>query len=255
MFGDLGQGLVLAGIGWRLRERFPLAALMLWGGLSAALFGVLFGSFFSREDVIPALWFSPLHEPLTALALPLGLGVVLLTVGQVLNGLAARWRGEGRHWLATDAGLLTLYLGLIVTFAVPSAWPLAVAGALWFVIGSGLHAHQASAGLLALATLIEDGMRLLVNTLSFARVGAFALAHAGLSAAVVTLAELTGSELGALLVMLAGNVLVIVLEGLVVSIQTTRLILFEFFVRFLRAEGRAFRPLPPPPSVLQGESP
>jgi V/A-type H+-transporting ATPase subunit I len=255
MFGDLGQGLVLAGVGWHLRKRFPLAALLLWGGLSAAVFGVLFGSFFSREDVIPALWFSPLHEPLTALLLPLGLGVVLLTGGQVLNGLAARWRGESRHWLATDAGLLMLYLGLIATVAVPSAWPLAGAGALWFVIGSGWHARRASAALIALAVLLEDGMRLLVNTLSFARVGAFALAHAGLSAAVVTLAELTGSELGALLVMLAGNVLVLVLEGLVVSIQTTRLILFEFFVRFLRGEGRAFRPLPPPPSVLQGESP
>jgi V/A-type H+-transporting ATPase subunit I len=122
-------------------------------------------------------------------------------------------------------------------------------------LGSALHARRASAGLIALATLLEDGMRLLVNTLSFARVGAFALAHAGLSSAVVTLADLTGSELGALIVMLAGNALVIALEGLVVSIQTTRLILFEFFVRFLRGEGRAFRPLPPPPRVLQGESP
>jgi len=255
MFGDLGQGLVLAGVGWHLRKRFPLAALLLWGGLSAAFFGLLFGSVFSREDVIPALWFSPLHDPLTALSLPLGLGVVLLTAGQVLNGVAAHWRGEGAHWWTTDAGLLTLYLGVLVAVAVPPAWPLALAGGLWLVLGSALHARRASAGLIALATLLEDGMRLLVNTLSFARVGAFALAHAGLSSAVVTLADLTGSELGALIVMLAGNALVIALEGLVVSIQTTRLILFEFFVRFLRGEGRAFRPLPPPPRVLQGESP
>ena len=44
----------------------------------------------------------------------------------------------------------------------------------------------------------------------------------------------------------AGNVLVIGLEGTVVSIQTTRLMLFEFFIRFLAAGGRAFKPLPPP---------
>jgi len=40
-------------------------------------------------------------------------------------------------------------------------------------------------------------------------------------------------------------VLIIGLEGLVVSIQTTRLVLFEFFIRFLHAEGRPFRPLAP----------
>ena len=43
----------------------------------------------------------------------------------------------------------------------------------------------------------------------------------------------------------------IVLEAMVVSIQTTRLVLFEFFARFMQAQGRAFRPLPAPPSVHQ----
>jgi len=53
------------------------------------------------------------------------------------------------------------------------------------------------------------------------------------------------------LVLVAGNVVVIVLEAMVVSIQTTRLVLFEFFTRFMQAQGRAFRPLPPPPSIVQ----
>jgi len=52
-------------------------------------------------------------------------------------------------------------------------------------------------------------------------------------------------------VLVLGNVIVLVLEGLVVSIQTTRLVLFEFFTRFLVAEGRHFRPLPPPPAFPQ----
>jgi V/A-type H+-transporting ATPase subunit I len=38
---------------------------------------------------------------------------------------------------------------------------------------------------------------------------------------------------------------------MVVSIQTTRLVLFEFFARFLTGAGRPFRPLPPPPSLAQ----
>jgi len=37
-----------------------------------------------------------------------------------------------------------------------------------------------------------------------------------------------------------------VLEGLLVFVQTTRLVLFEFFIRFLRAEGRLFRPVSGP---------
>jgi V/A-type H+-transporting ATPase subunit I len=44
--------------------------------------------------------------------------------------------------------------------------------------------------------------------------------------------------------MAVGNALIIAIEGLVVGIQTTRLVLFEFFIRFLRGSGRAFRPLP-----------
>ncbi|MEO8754541.1 MAG: ATPase, partial [Casimicrobiaceae bacterium] len=52
-------------------------------------------------------------------------------------------------------------------------------------------------------------------------------------------------------VLVVGNVIVLVLETMVVSIQTTRLVLFEFFTRFLTAEGRTFRPLPAPPSTTQ----
>jgi len=50
----------------------------------------------------------------------------------------------------------------------------------------------------------------------------------------------------AVLILLLGNLVIIALEGLVVTIQTTRLVLFEFFIRFLRAEGRVFQPLAAP---------
>ncbi len=94
----------------------------------------------------------------------------------------------------------------------------------------------------------------MVNTISFARVGAFALAHAGLSSALMTLVGAADSLLMGALVMVFGNLVIVLLEALVVSVQTTRLILFEFFVRFRRAEGRPFKPLHPPTSVIEGES-
>jgi V/A-type H+-transporting ATPase subunit I len=39
----------------------------------------------------------------------------------------------------------------------------------------------------------------------------------------------------------------------VVSVQTTRLVLFEFFIRFMRGTGRPFRPIAPP-SLTTGET-
>lgn len=64
--------------------------------------------------------------------------------------------------------------------------------------------------------------------------------------AFIIMANATDNRAAALLILLLGNLLVIMLEGLVVTIQTTRLILFEFFVRFLRGTGRMFRPLAAP---------
>jgi V/A-type H+-transporting ATPase subunit I len=52
-------------------------------------------------------------------------------------------------------------------------------------------------------------------------------------------------------VLAVGNALIIVIEGLVVGIQTTRLVLFEFFVRFLQGSGRAFRPLTTPAAAAE----
>jgi len=87
-----------------------------------------------------------------------------------------------------------------------------------------------------------------MNTLSFLRVGAFALAHAALSHAIMTLAEGVEHPIAWLLGVLAGNAFSVALEGLVVFVQTTRLVLFEFFIRFLQADGRLFRPVRPPPA-------
>jgi V/A-type H+-transporting ATPase subunit I len=91
-----------------------------------------------------------------------------------------------------------------------------------------------AAGLLgALFEWLEQSVRLLVNTLSFARVGAFALAHASLSLATVQLAATVPWRPGEIAILVLGNLIVLGLEGLIVSIQTTRLMLFEFFLRFL----------------------
>jgi V/A-type H+-transporting ATPase subunit I len=246
----VGQGLAIAAAGFALRKRFAIARLFVAGGLAAAGFGVLFGSVFSVHAFTP-LWVAPLDAPLTVLAVPLAGGAALLTVGLALNALEAWWRGEFAVWLATDLGYVVAYLGILVGFLDPWGFVAAAAGALAFCVGRAATARSAVAGATAIAALVERLVQILINTLSFARVGAFALAHAGLSSAIVALADAAGNVVAQTLVLVAGNVVVLALETLVVSIQTTRLVLFEFFTRFLSAGGRIFRPLPAPPSFPQ----
>ncbi len=250
MFGDLGQGAVLLAVGLWLRRRWPEAGLLVYGGAAAMVFGLLFGSLFGREDLIPALWLSPLEEPLTLLLVPLLFAVGLLCLGQLLSGLGALRRGGLARWLMQDLGFLVLYLGLIGTLLHPPLIWLAVLGLIWLLVGLFLSQRELIGGLAAVGHLLESGMQILVNTLSFARVGAFALAHASLGLAVVIMAD-AAPPWAHLLIMILGNLLIILLEGLVVSIQTTRLVLFEFFNRFLHGTGRVFRPLPLPPAVVR----
>jgi V/A-type H+-transporting ATPase subunit I len=251
MFGDVGQGLVLAAAGWWFRKRFAVARLLMVGGLSAAVFGLLFGSVFSLHGLVPALWLRPFDAPLTLLLAPLVGGVVLLTLGLGLNALEAWWGGEIRRWLLTDAALIVVYLGLLAAFVAPAGLLAAAAGTLGFCIGHAVLARRFAAAFSAFGEALEKTLQILINTLSFARVGAFALAHAGLSSAVVTLMDASDNIVAKALVLVVGNALVIMLEAMVVSIQTTRLVLFEFFTRFMQGQGRAFRPLPAPPFSYQ----
>jgi V/A-type H+-transporting ATPase subunit I len=249
MFGDLGQGAILFGLGLYLRRRYPAAVILLPAGASAMGFGLLFGSLFGREDLIPALWVHPLDQPLPVLLVPLVFGIGLLVLGQLLAGLGALWRGALGRWALTDLGFLALYLGLIARLIGGSDYTwIPLAGAAWYLVGSFLVNRELFGALAALGHLLEGGMQIMVNTLSFARVGAFALAHGALSLAVVTMADSAPLWAGALITVL-GNLVIILLEGLVVSVQTTRLVLFEFFNRFLRGSGRVFRPLPVPPGL------
>lgn len=252
MFGDVGQGAVLLALGLWLHKRVPVFGLLIPYGASAIVFGFLFGSIFANEELIPALWMHPIDHPTEIMALALGLGVVVLTTGLLLDALGAFWRRLFGFWLATRAGLLVAYLGAVGAFLRPELLNFMWLGFAWFVLGMVLTSkHKLLEIPKALGELVESVLQLGVNTVSFVRVGAFALAHAGLSAAIIGMAAATGGGIGWLVVMILGNALVIALEGLIVGIQTTRLLLFEFFIRFLTAEGRQLRPLTGPGTAIR----
>ena len=92
--------------------------------------------------------------------------------------------------------------------------------------------------------LIEVVSGYLSNTVSFVRVGAFALSHAVLNFTILTLTEMVGGprSIGGIIVLFAGNALIIVLEGMIVAIQVIRLQYYEFFSKFFHETGKEFKP-------------
>lgn len=253
MFGDVGHGLVLAAFALLFWRRWPQIRFLLPCGLAAVGFGFLFGDVFGFHGVIPALWLRPLDEPLMVLGVPLLFGVLLMLLALVFAGIEAYWQERLRRWVLADAAILILYAVLLTAIFLPAALWATPALVLYYLVGSWLLAEKEPLKALGVAVgeLLLSVFELIMNTLSFVRLGAFALAHAALSFTVLSLAATVENPVGWLLIVVLGNLFVIVLEGLVVFVQTTRLVLFEFFIHFLRAEGRPFRPgsLPPANAV------
>jgi V/A-type H+-transporting ATPase subunit I len=112
-----------------------------------------------------------------------------------------------------------------------------------FVIdgGWGIFAVQSA------AEILEKIISMLSNTLSYVRVGAFAIVHAGFTGAVFIIAKLVGggeeAGFGYWTVVVLGNLFVIGLEGFIVTIQTMRLHYYEFFSKFFQGGGSPYEPL------------
>lgn len=251
MFPDVGHGLVLAAFAALYSRHHPRARFLVPCGLAAAAFGLLFGEVFGFHGIVPALWMHPLDDPVNTLAMPLLFGVVLMLLGLVFAGFEARWHGRLGRWLLVDGAVLLLYASALAGLFFPQAWGVTGLATIQYLAGSMLladgGARLASLGS-AVGKLLMSAFELTMNTLSFLRLGAFALGHAALSHAVLTLAGLVENPIGWLVVVVLGNLFTIVLESLLVFVQTTRLVLFEFFVRFLQEEGRLFRPVDQPAS-------
>ena len=278
MFGDVGHGLVLAIIGWLLSKRTTLGGLLVACGISGMIFGFLYGSIFGFEDILPEspifgrfVVIQPIHNILAILAAAVGTGLVLLTLGYLLNLYnAARAKDWGRFFFDSNglAGLIFhwSFLGIFASALVPS-FPiptivfviLAIVSVLLCVVlaeplrhwmeghypliegGVGMFIVQAA------AELLEKVISVFSNTLSYVRVGAFAIVHAGFTNAVFVIARLLGGghESGFVYwaVVVLGNLGVIALEGFIVTIQTMRLHYYEFFSKFFRGGGLPYEPL------------
>jgi V/A-type H+-transporting ATPase subunit I len=276
MFGDVGQGAVLFGVGYFVYRRMfrhrDYALILMECGVFAMIFGVLYGSVFGSERVIPALWLHPMKDVPTLMRAAIGFGAAFVSLGFALNVInavrrrdaSALWGHNGLlpalvYWVAAAlllrslvGGPETIVLGTgLLWLSLPMALILAKGPAriAWRGLrGDGwpAPAEIASAVLESGAELLDSVVSTIANTATFVRLAAFALSHAALLLATFSVADVvasSGGSLAALPVIALGNVLVIVLEGVIVAIQGVRLEYYEFFSKFYGGEGEEYRPL------------
>jgi V/A-type H+-transporting ATPase subunit I len=299
MFGDLGQGLVIAGLRLamlKMKKRFlarykRYALAFIAAGVGSMVMGLLVGSFFADDKVLV-----PLERILTGLILgqpkdrflqimpqgninsmfyffgfSVGIGVIINSTGLVINMINLMRRKEYGEALFTKTGLAgslafwwAIGMGVRVILGAKLGW-IDIVGlgipllAMFFAEplkalvdkAQGKKPEQVSLmdSLVGGAVeLIETLSYYASNTMSFLRVGAFALAHAVLSFVVFTMAELVRGKSSSgmafqLIVYIIGNVIIIGLEGLIVTIQVIRLQYYEFFSKFFARTGKTFKPV------------
>ena len=90
--------------------------------------------------------------------------------------------------------------------------------------------------------LFETMLSFFSNTISFVRIGAFAVSHAAMMEVVLMLAGATNGGSPNWIVVVLGNIFVCAMEGLIVGIQVLRLEYYEIFSRFYAGNGREFQP-------------
>lgn len=279
MFGDLGQGLVLAvlsALAWRFKG-WRLARLLVPCGISSAFFGLVYGSVFGFEHLLDPFYkklgfaSKPVEvmEPATTNVIiyaAVGIGFVLVAIAMILNIISSLRRRNYENALFSPNGLagLVFYVSLVgglvcqLFLGVPImttpyvlcliALPLLcifLKEVLGDLIARKPGAFKRSWGEYLMQNFFELFECLLsyaTNTISFMRVGAFVLVHAGMMLVVFTLAEMS-SGITYWIIVAVGNVVIMGLEGLLVGIQVLRLEFYEMFSRFFDGGGRPFQPV------------
>jgi V/A-type H+-transporting ATPase subunit I len=191
MFGDVGHGFILALIGWTVRRastKFSdLGQVYYLSGLSSIIFGLLYGSVFGVHDLIPHLLFTPIENIQATILFSIGVGIAIITLSFFLHIVTALKRKEPSLLFVSEGSILWLLvywfmIGIAVKSLVQQmnvTYEVMVVAVLLLVIFiQMLRKKQEQTE--AVIDLIREFMDMITNTISFLRVGAFALAHGAL---------------------------------------------------------------------------
>lgn len=278
MFGDFGQGICVIIVGillWKLR-RMMLGQILTRCGVCSMIFGLLYGSCFGFEGLFHPLFDAiglggifPLdvldsNTSLTLLILSMGLGILIILVSMGINIYLGLKKRNYSSALFSNNGLagLLLYGGVILAAILLLVLNINLFNPIFLLcvvilplvliffhepLGRFVSRRKGEKDsekfkvVDASFEMFDVLMSYCTNTLSFLRVGGFILSHAALMLVVMQFAHMAGS-LGSPFVIVIGNIFVMGLEGLVVSIQVLRLVYYETFSRFYSGDGKPFQP-------------
>ena len=205
----------------------------------------------------------------------MGIGVVIMTICMIINIINKFAKGHAGEAVFGTSGIagLAFYIGLAGVLAnlivadlctymgfnfFSLGWLLGMCLAPLVLIffreplgmlieGKGIHFEDGFGNycLQNIFELIEVAISTMSNVMSFLRVGAFVLVHAGMMQVVFSLAETFGGSNMIIYIIIAviGNALIAVLECLLVCIQVLRLNFYEMFNRFYVGDGREYIPV------------
>ena len=276
MFGDVGQGLVLflGGLFLYKTKKMDLAGIISCAGVFSVFFGFMYGSFFGFEDVLKAIWLKPMNQmmdvPLVGrlnavFVIAIGFGMFIILICMVFNIINSIRRGDTeKTWFDSNAvaglvfyGSIVLTIGLFISGKkLPAAAILVIMFGvpllLMFLKEPLTNLVEKKSKILpeqkgmffvqSFFELFEVLLSHLSNTLSFLRIGAFAVSHAAMMEVVLMLAGATNGGSPNWIVVVLGNIFVCAMEGLIVGIQVLRLEYYEIFSRFYAGNGREFKP-------------
>ena len=200
-----------------------------------------------------------MHSIDTVLTVAIGIGIVLMIISMMLNVYSCIRRkayGEALFSHNGFTGIMVYVSGVVAVYSFMSGSPLLPGSVVITVICIGIplllvkdlligiidgHINwkPKSVGeflMQSIFEVIEHILSYFSNTMSFLRVGAFVLVHAGMMMVVFSLA----GENENIIIIALGNLIVIALEGLIAGIQALRLEFYELFSHFFEGDGRPF---------------
>lgn len=273
MFGDIGQGLVYFLAGLLIRKKMEAAGgLAMRLGACSMIFGCVYGSLFGLEQhELP--WIPSLIEggPLSPANIPKILvagilyGIIVLTASYAYGIINSLKNGDIEEGVFGKNGIvgyvffisfiltivaitriINIPLGLTLALLVISLLILILKQPITnLVLGHRPLFHESPSSYLteSIFEAIETILSTLSNSISFVRVGAFALNHAGLFLAFMVISKMMTNVVLQVLILIVGNILILSLEGLIVFIQGLRLQYYEMFSKYFRGGGMEFKPI------------
>lgn len=285
MLGDAAYGLIITLVTLFLIKKYPnmkqsmreTMKMFFYCGLSTAFWGVMFGSyfgdvvdvvgktFFNVDVTIPAVWFTPLNQPMRLLVFCMLVGIIHLFAGLGAGLYQSVKAGHYKDalydvifWYLLIGGLIVLLLStsmmrdmFSLTFVIPAAVVkaaqiVAIAAAIGIILTGGRDSRNPVKRIMKGLYALYGVTGYLSDVLSYSRLLALGLATGVIASVINKMGSMAGGGVvGAiifLVVFVVGHTLNIAINMLGAYVHTNRLQYVEFFGKFYSGGGRKFNP-------------